>query len=450
MRLTSFSLLIFFAGAILIFPSCEKVNPNWETDAAKADFLHRAQKKITDVIVHDIFSPPVASRIYAYSSIAGYEAMVPGNTDYQTLGGQLNALENVPQPEAGTEYCYPLAGVHATLKVGKALIFSEDQINEFENEVYAEFAAIQMPQAVYDRSIVHGAAVADHILAWADKDNYKQTRTFPKYTITSDPDRWKPTPPDYMDGIEPHWKDIRPFVMDSSRQFVPAPPTEYDMAEGSTFFKEVMEVYEAMSEGFDERSPEERQEVAKFWDCNPYVSHHKGHVMFAVKKITPGGHWMGICQLACKKADASIIESANAYVWTSVALADGFISCWDEKYRSNLVRPETVINTFIDESWLPILQTPPFPEYTSGHSVISRAAAVALTHIFGDNFDYTDSVEVEYGMGVRSFKSFYEASAEAAISRLYGGIHYRPACDIGVSQGEEVGKNLVAKLKTKK
>lgn len=450
MKLTRYSSLIYFAALLLLFPSCEQVNPNWEKESANPDFLHRAQKKITDVIVHDIFSPPVASRIYAYSSIAGYEALVPGNSDYQSLERQLKEFQNVPKPESGSSYCYPLASVHAILKVGKALIFSEDQVTELQNEIYAEFAAIQMPQAVYDRSLAFGDTIAAHVLAWADKDNYKQTRSFPKYTITSDPEKWKPTPPDYMDGIEPHWKDIRTFVMDSSQQFVPPPPTKYDMTEGSPFHKEVIEVYETMTEGFDERSPDERLEVAKFWDCNPYVSHHQGHVMFAVKKITPGGHWMGICQLACKKADVDIMESANAYVWTSVALADAFISCWDEKYRSNLVRPETVINTFIDESWLPVLQTPPFPEYTSGHSVISRAAAVALTHIFGDNFAYTDSVEVEFGMAPRKFNSFEEASEEAAISRLYGGIHYRPACDIGVDQGNMVGNFMIENLNTRK
>ena len=132
------------------------------------------------------------------------------------------------------------------------------------------------------------------------------------------------------------------------------------------------------------------------------------------------------------------------------ALADAFISCWDEKYRSELVRPETVINTYIDPEWTPTLQTPPFPEYTSGHSVISASAATALTSIFGETFPYTDSVEVEFGLPPRSFNSFMEASQEAAISRLYGGIHYMPACSIGVDQGKLVGNWVVGHIKTKK
>jgi hypothetical protein len=134
----------------------------------------------------------------------------------------------------------------------------------------------------------------------------------------------------------------------------------------------------------------------------------------------------------------------------SIGLLDAFISCWDEKYRSEVVRPETVINAFIDPDWTPLLQTPPFPEYTSGHSVISASASTALTSIFGDNFAYTDSVEVAFGMPPRSFKSFYDASAEAARSRNYGGIHYVPACEVGVDQGKKVGEFVVAHVKTKK
>jgi hypothetical protein len=375
--------------------------------------------------------------------------MVPGYPEYQSLAGQLTDLTPAPQPEAGKEYCYPLAGTKAMLVVGKALIFSEEKIDEFEKGLLADYQKINMPKEVFDRSLAYGEAVAKHILEWSNSDNYKQTRTFPKYTITDNPARWKPTPPDYMDAIEPHWNKIRPFVIDSAQQFPPPPPTPFDIKDkNGKFYKETMEVYEAIKvEGPDK---EERIAIASFWDCNPYVSHHKGHVMFATKKITPGGHWMGISQIACKKAKADMMQSASAYAMTALCLADGFISCWDEKYRSEVIRPETVINTYIDQEWKPVLQTPPFPEYTSGHSVISASAATGLTTIFGDNFAYTDSVEVEFGMPPRSFKSFREASDEAAVSRLYGGIHYSPACFVGVEQGKKVGNFIVENLKMKK
>ncbi len=430
-------------GALMI--SCQPTNPNYQEEAANPEFFHRSMKQLSDVIVHDIFSPPVASRIYAYASIAAYEAAVPGHPEYRSLAGQVAELQPPPAVDPDKTYCYPLASLQAFLNVGTALIFSEHQMDGFREELYAEIQDIHMPRDVYERSIAYGDAISEHIMAWADGDMYKQTRTYPKYSITDDPAKWQPTPPDYMDGIEPHWNKIRPLVLDSAQQFVPPPPTAFSLDPDSKFMKETMEVYEALRVA-EEAEREERSAIAQFWDCNPYVSHHTGHVMYATKKITPGGHWIGITSIACRKAEADFMKTLEAYTITSIALFDGFISCWDEKYRSNLVRPETVINRYIDEDWLPALQTPPFPEHTSGHSVISRAAAVALTSVFGDNFQFLDTTEEEYGLPAREFDSFIQASNEAAVSRLYGGIHYRPAIDYGVAQGEKVGKLVVDEI----
>jgi len=168
--------------------------------------------------------------------------------------------------------------------------------------------------------------------------------------------------------------------------------------------------------------------------------------MLATKKITPGAHWIGITKIAARKTNADYTKTVTAYTQTSVAIFDAFISCWDEKYRSNLIRPETLINQHIDDSWEPVLQTPPFPEYTSGHSVVSGAASIALTDVFGDNFAFDDDTELAYGLPVRSFPSFKAAAQEAAISRMYGGIHYRAAVEIGVNQGSDLGKLVVSKL----
>ena len=172
--------------------------------------------------------------------------------------------------------------------------------------------------------------------------------------------------------------------------------------------------------------------------------------MFATKKITPGGHWIGITAVASRKAKSSFGDTINAFTNVSIALYDAFISCWDEKWKTLVVRPETLINQFYDEEWLPLLQTPPFPEYTSGHSVISRAAAVTLTKLYGDNFKFIDTTELAYGLPQRRYNSFIHASEEAAISRLYGGIHYMMAITEGVLQGEKVGDYVVRKIKTKK
>jgi hypothetical protein len=426
---------------VLMFSGCQQVNENWKEESHNPEFLHRSLKQLTDVIVWDIFSPPQAARNYAYASIAAYEVIQQEDTDFESLAGQLKDLKEVPAPPNNQEINFPLAAVQAFINIGTELIFSEDKMRAFQQEIHQEFKAINMPKDVYTASIDYGNQVAVHIKGWIKTDKYAQTRSFPKFSVTNEVGRWRPTPPGYMDGIEPAWKEIRPFVIESAAQFQPPFPTNYDMTPGSLFYKEVQEVYNAVVE-----SGEEEKEIASFWDCNPYVLNVTGHVMHATKKITPGGHWMGIVSIACRKEGANFIRSAQAYTLTAIALHDGFISCWDEKYRSNLVRPETVINEYIDEDWVPLLQTPPFPEYTSGHSVISGAAAITLTHLFGDNFSFEDDTEVEYGLPVRNYRSFLHASDEAAISRLYGGIHYRPAIDNGVSQGRELGRYIIKQL----
>ncbi len=433
---------MLLAGA---FVSCSAPSEEYKTKVQNPEFLHRSIKEITDLIVHDIFSPPVASRIYAYASVAGYEALIPQDSNYVSLAGQLHGLGPVPKPEPGVEYCFPLAAAQAVLKVGKALVFSEDKMDEFYASIMQEFKDTGLPDDVYNRSIEYGTKVADHILAWSSKDNYKQTRSFPKYSIQTDPSTWKPTPPAYMDGVEPHWNKIRTFVIDSAAQFKPVPPTAFSTTKGSQFYDEANQVYET-----GKNLTMEQREIASFWDCNPFVMNVKGHVMFATKKISPGGHWMNITRVACNQSKVGIVQSAEVYALVSISLNDGFISCWDEKYRSKLVRPETYINQYIDENWVPLLQTPPFPEYTSGHSVISSSAATALTKLLGDSFAFTDSTEVEFGMPPRSFKSFLQASEEAAISRMYGGIHYMPACVNGKLQGRSIGDFIVRRIKTRK
>ena len=440
MKISAFSFLTIFTLWLGI-SACQTTSDFVVDDPA---LIHHSMKKLTDVIVYDIFSPPVASRIYAYPSIAAYEVLIHDHPDYQSLAGQLNGLESVPAPETGQEYCYPLASLHAFLTAGKAFIFSEDEIDQYEKTLYTEYEDV-LSDEVYERSMDYGTAVAQHILDWSSKDNYKQTRSYPKFTVSDEPGRWQPTPPDYMDGIEPHWQNMRPFVLDSANQFPPPPPTKFSLDEDSQFYKELMQVYET-----GVNLDEDQTDIASFWDCNPYVSHHQGHVMFATKKITPGGHWMGISSIVAQQEHADLMKSIETYTLVAISLYDGFISCWAEKYRSSLIRPETVINTSIDEDWVPLLQTPPFPEYTSGHSVISSSAAITLTDLYGPNVHFMDSTEAEYGLPPRQFTSFIEASEEAAISRLYGGIHYMPAIENGIEQGRKVGRYVIEKLKTRK
>ena len=423
--------------------ACGRAGASNHPRATDAELLGQAMRDLTTVIVYDIFSPPQASRTYAYASIAAYEALQPGHPQYRTLAGQLNGLGPLPQPQPGVEYSLPLASVHALMTVGRQLTFSRARMDSLRSTLDDEYRS-GMADAVYARSVAYGDTIAARVLAWASKDGYLETRGAPKFTVTDAPGRWVPTPPAYMDAIEPNWSHLRPFVLDSASEFRPAPPYPYDTTAGSHYDKQLHEVYQIGKN----LSPEQKA-ITAFWDCNPYVMHVQGHTMFATKKITPGGHWMEIARLASQKARADVMQTAEAYARTSIALADAFISNWDEKFRSSMIRPETVINKRVDPAWEPFLQTPPFPEYTSGHSVISSAAAVMLTDEYGQHFPFADSAEVAYGLPVRTFTSFDQAAREAAISRLYGGIHYRQATEEGSIQGAKVGALVLARVHTR-
>ncbi len=430
------------AALLLVLTSCQKKQEPVEVTPEE---YHASVDKVVEIMIHDIFSPPVASRIFAYSNIAAYEIVAKGNEDYKSLAGQVTDLKDIPDPSNSDNINYEMAALIAHMDISKRLIFSEEKMESFRDSLYTVWKEKNEP--VFNASKEYGLEVANFVGDWMNKDNYKETRTMPKFSVDSDdPSRWQPTPPAYMNGIEPHWMKIRPFAIDSAQQFKPVPPPEFSMEKDSKFYQEVMEVYEVRKSMVGKGDKSDEIAIAQFWDCNPYVSVTRGHLMFATKKITPGAHWIGITKIAARKTNADFAKTVYAYTKTSIAIADGFISCWDEKYRSNLIRPETVINEYIDDSWEPVLQTPPFPEYTSGHSVVSGAAAIALTDIFGENFAFDDDTEVAYGLPVRSFKSFNQASDEAALSRMYGGIHYRAAIEVGIKQGRDLGKFIVDKL----
>lgn len=432
---------------LLISISCTQEKPERnEPIHISPEDLHNSIDKVVEIMIHDIFSPPVASRIFAYPNIAAYEIMAQVNPEYKTLTGQVNDLTPIPAMDTIQNINPELAAMIAHMNISKQLIFSEDKFNVLQDSLFNKWKTTNEKE--FEASKIYGLKVADHIKKWMNKDNYSQTRTMPKFTVDTDnAARWQPTPPAYMDGIEPHWNKIRPFFLDSAAQFKPVPPPPFSMEKNSAFYKELKEVYDISNKITADGDESEEVEIAKFWDCNPYVSVTRGHLMFATKKITPGAHWIGITKIACRNTQADFSKTVYAYTKTSMAIADAFISCWDEKYRSNLIRPETLINQHIDENWQPILQTPPFPEYTSGHSVVSGAASTALTYIFGDDFAFEDDTELPYGLPMRSFNSFNEAADEAAISRMYGGIHYRAAVEVGVGQGRKIGDLLNLKVK---
>lgn len=425
----------------LMFNSCARQVDEVKLHQLEETAIMDWNSKLTDVIVEDIFTPPVSSRIYAYCNVAAYEVMCKSNPDFQSFAGKLNGLESTPNTEEGKEYNFPIAAMVAFSSVGKNLVFNTEAMEKLQSGYLNEVRATNIDNAILENSITFGNQMAEHIMAWVKKDGYKERSAMSRYQINNDPGTWQPTPPNYMEAIEPNWSTLRPFTLKASNQFEPAPPTQFDSIPSSQFYQETMHVYESVN-----NLSEDNLAKAKFWDCNPNISYTKGHVMFYKQQISPGGHWIMIaCQVA-RAEKLNPMKASEVLAKTAVTIADAFISCWTAKYNTGLIRPETYINRYIDPDWKPILQTPAFPEYTSGHSVASSSAATILTDLLGDNYSFVDSTEVTYGLPPRPFKSFRHAADEAAISRLYGGIHYMPAIKNGVEQGKQVGQHVINTL----
>ncbi len=403
--------------------------------------------QLNDVVMGNNFTPVVASRNYAYAAIAGYEVIAAGNpTQYQSLAGQLNGLKNIPQPDSTKKIDFDYAALMAYCKVGEAVTFPEGSMKDYVDSLKQLALDHGMSKEVMMNSDTFAQHVGNAILAWSKKDNYLQTRSASKFTVIDSPGRWVPTPPAYSQAVEPHWNEIRPMIIDSAKEFkVPAPPPFDIKNKHSEYYVNVKMIEDAV-----DSLTSEQKHIADFWDDNPFKTNVIGHVMFGTKKFSPTGHWMSIVGIAAEKAKADYASTVYAFAKTSIAMFDAFIECWDVKFTYNTVRPETVINKYFNLDWHPYLQTPAFPEYTCGHSTISAAAAEALTSVFGDNFSYTDTTELEFGIANRSFKSFRDAAEENNWARFYGGIHYHNSCIISTEYGKKVGDLVVEKLHMKK
>ncbi len=399
---------------------------------------------VTEVMVTDVASPPVAARIYAYTTLAAYRVMQESGAefkrkdflDFSSSKSKLSdlSLESISSPK--------FTAIYASLLVGEKVMPSGYLLKE-KQKAWQDWGLKNklVTKKNLDAHLAFAQSVADQVLSLSKSDGYTQLTALNRYTPKEGEGFWYPTPPAYMAAVEPEWKTMRTFFLQNLDEYKPESMAEFDLEKGSSFELQLQEVYQT-----GKTLNDEQKLIANFWDCNPFKVEFSGHMAIGVKKISPGGHWIGITGIAAQKAGLSFAETAYIHALVAMTLHDSFVSCWKAKYETNRIRPETVINEKLDPNWKPLLQTPPFPEYTSGHSVISSASAEILTGYFGENFGFIDSSEVYFGLPERAFESFFQASDEAAISRLYGGIHFRDAIENGVSQGKKIGKSIRSKI----
>ena len=402
-----------------------------------------ALKNVTDVMVNDVTSPVAAGRYYAYITLTARETAAKFKKENTySFTGKLNGFTGTQTDAALIQQSnYSFAVIFSIYKMSEKLLPSGYLLVKKQDSLITIAQKRGLPAKAIDASKELVNSIVKQVQDYVRQDRFNKLSGLKKYTPLDGDGYWRPTGPGYMAALEPNWNTLRTFILDSCQQFKPLPAAAFDTASSSSFFMQVKDVYET-----GKKLTKEQKAIANFWDCNPFALQQLGHIEFGLKKISPGGHWMGITGIVCNKAKRSLQQTAFIHSIVAITLADAFISCWDEKYRSNRIRPETAIKKWLDPYWSPFLQTLPFPEYTSGHSVISTSVAIVLTHFFGDHFEFTDNTENEFGLPSRKFKSFLQAASEAAISRFYGGIHYKDAIDNGVLQGKAIGKYVITKL----
>lgn len=423
------------AGAALVLATTAAPLPAFATERRAEAVLAGWYRLLLELIRHTAtYSPPVASRSFAYLGITVFEALATGNPALRSLSGQVRDLPPLParDPAPHDEACVLQAALaHAmAAHFGNTGPTGQRAMAAMATQM-AEVAAADQPADVVARSRAHGVAVSDHILRWSAGDGGAliENMGFPEtYTLTPGPAHWVPTSTIAVQQkpLLPNWGQNRPFAIPTEGPCGLPPPVDYSEDPASEFYTQAREVYD-----ISQSLSAEQQVIARFWSDDPMLS------------PTPPGHWVAILLQIFARDATPVDRQAELLAMLGMGIADGFIQCWRSKYEHDLVRPVTYIRRVIDPNWEPLLITPPFPEYPSGHSTQTGAAAAVLEGLMGPNFAFDDATHEEDGLGVRSFSSFWQAAEEAALSRLYGGIHFRAANENGLAQGRCVAQHIL-------
>ncbi len=405
--------------------------PAQAADRRAEETLSTWYRMVLELVRHTAtYSPPVASRSFAYLGVTAWEAVASGDDGLETMAGQLNGLADAPDRMAG-EHDEALV-LHGAMTAAVNAFFGntgptgQRALDAIERRLMERLSDGVAPEVV-ERSLAHGREVAAHVIGWSQDDGgaVVENMGFPlEFTLGQGPSAWVPTSLVAQQQLPllPAWGANRPFAMPQGNACPLPPPPAYSEDPGSDFYREAKEVHDVKATLTDEQ-----RMIARFWSDDPMLS------------PTPPGHWIAIAMQVLETERADVAKAAETLALLGVTVADSFIGCWHSKYEYDLLRPITYIRRHIDPKWEPILNTPPFPEYPSGHSTQSGAAAAVLTHLFGENYAFSDATHEADGLPARQYASFAEAAEEAAISRLYGGIHFRAAIERGLDQGACIG-----------
>jgi hypothetical protein len=435
---------VAIAGAIAALAPTADAAKLPKTQKYSADVAVQWMDLLYDRVKAEGIAPPAAARIYGYAGVALYVAVEPGmSKTHRSLQGQLNELAagTIAKPNKNKPLHWPSVA-NTTLHDVLVSLFAAfpNSVTEFDtlrDTLGNEYQAA-ISDKTFARSETRGALVATALIAWIATDGFAAQSACPAYVVGSDPADWQPTPPGFSNSPAlPCWGQMRTFVLATADELPLDPFPTFDVTNQSLFYAQALEVLASKPTGGSDE-----EAIALFWADNPTATG------------TPPGHWMDTVRQFCVAEDLNLAEAAECFARAGIAVHDAFVATWHYKYLYDLMRPVTYIIANIDNGWLPLLTTPNFPEYPSGHSTQSGAAVIMLEDAFGFAVSYTDTIITDQNplVGVldRSFVSFDEAGREAMLSRLYGGIHFRAGNEDGYALGQDIGRLIRASVEFRK
>jgi membrane-associated phospholipid phosphatase len=394
-------------------------------DQDNSDVVLDWNATLLNAVYEDKTAPPIASRNMAIAQTAVFDAINSITKTYKNYHFTGTAPTIVSAEAAAASAAY-------TVLVN----LYPNQKTFFDTALTASLAKITDGEAE-TTGVTFGQTVANDILTLRSTDGFNTTVN---YTPGTNPGDWQPTPPANASALLPQWGQVTPFGLTSGSQFRPAGEPALTSDQYTTEFNQVKDLGSINST----TRTADQTEVAKFWADGSGT-------------FTPPGHWNQIAQNAAATKGNSLVDNARLFALLDISLADAGIAAWDAKYTENSWRPITAIqkadtdgnpNTTADTNWKPLITTPPFPSYISGHSTFSAAAATVLTTILGDNVSFSLNSLGTPGVN-RTFTNFNAAANEAGISRIYGGIHFNADNVDGLATGKSVGNYVLQNLLTK-
>ncbi|MEJ7740679.1 MAG: vanadium-dependent haloperoxidase [Chitinophagaceae bacterium] len=424
-RTTSLLMVSLFS---LLF-SCQKKD-HWPPKATQesADVVHDWYKLLIRLQLHQNPAPFALLNMsnFGYIGVGLYESVHPGIKGSTSLSTKLYQMPTMPAAAVNQPYLWSASANAALASMSRLLLAgltdaNKDSIDSLER-VYNERFTSGTTEAVLSRSQAFGHSIATAIHNWSKTDNLNISNA--GYVRPVFPGAWEPTPPAFANPAGPYIGNARPFL--ESNLTVTAPPFPFPYSEdpSSEFYKMVKEVYDISKV----LTPEQR-DIARFW----------ADVGGPGNGYPVPGHFVSIVTQVLEKNRFNLGRSAELYAKTAIANRDALINMWRFKFHYNTIRPVTYINRFIDPAWQTLVLTPPYPEYPSALTYILGSAMQVLTRELGDNIPVTDNTYTFNGSAPRHYSSFTKVVEEGAISRFYGGIHYKIVVEMSLPLAKEIG-----------